>query len=279
MTPADPMLEAYLARIGLTMPLQADLESLQALHRAQGMTVPYESIDVFTGQPVTQDIGAIQRKIIEGQRGGWCYETNGLLAWALGRLGFQVRRAMAAAYNHQMAEDSLGNHVVVIVTLDEVDWLCDLGLGDALRAPIPMHEGLHHDGPLTFRMERLEDGTFRFWNHAAGDPSNFVVDPGPADEARIARKHAQLLADPASSFRQNFQVMQMKASGSTVIYGRVLRRTTPEGVTKTLIEGPEALERLLDAEFGLRGIAVEPLWPRILARHAAVFGDPEAQPD
>ncbi len=62
------------------------------------MTVPYEAIDVFAGRPVTQDLASIQQKVIVRQRGGWCYETNRLLAWALGALGFDVRLAMAAAY-------------------------------------------------------------------------------------------------------------------------------------------------------------------------------------
>ena len=272
------MLAAYLARIGVHVPLKVDLESLQAIHRAQAMTVPYEAIDVFAGRPVTQDLLPIQEKIIRGRRGGWCYETNRLLAWALGALGFDVRLAMAAAYNNQMPEDSLGNHVVLIVKLHGTDWLCDLGLGDALRSPVVLREGQHQDGPLLFRLESLPNGHWRFWNHRLGDPSNFVVDPGPVDEARLARKHAELLADPQSSFRKNFQVMQMGDVGSTVVYGRVLRRTSQHGVTKTLIAGPDEMEGVLEAEFGLRGVKIGPLWPRIHARHAEVFGLPDAQP-
>ena len=275
----DAALNAYLARIGLKGRPQTNLAGLRTIHRAQGMTVPYEAIDVFAGHEVTQDIHAVRQKIIHAQRGGWCYETNGLLAWALTALGFQARRAAAAAYNGQMPGNSLGNHVVVLVTLDGTDWLCDLGLGDALREPIPLREGLHRQGPLTFRLERLPDGMWRFWNYSFGDPSNFVVDPGPADEDRIAHKHAALLADPESSFRQNFQVMQMHDSGSAVIYGRVLRRVTSKGVSKTLISGAAELKRLLDADFGLRGIAVEQLWPQIVARHAKVFGHPDAGVD
>jgi N-hydroxyarylamine O-acetyltransferase len=278
MTNSDHMLDAYLARVRVDMPLPAGLAGLQTIHRAQAMTVPYEAIDVFAGCAVTQDIGAIQQKIILGHRGGWCYETNRLLAWALEALGFRVRLSMAAAYNQQMPENALGNHIVPIVTLNDGDWLCDLGLGDALRAPIPLREGQHHDGSLMFQLEKLHNGQWRFWNHRAGDPSNCVVDPGPADEDLIARKHAELLADPQSSFRQNFQVMQMGATDSTVIYGRVLRRTTPQGVTKALIAGPGEMESLLDAEFGLRGVEVGPLWPRILARHAVLFGHPDAAP-
>lgn len=221
----------------------------------------------------------MQDKILRRGRGGWCYETNGLLAWALGAIGFRVRRAMAAAYNDALPANSMGNHVVALVTLDGEDWLCDLGLGDALRAPIPLRAGVHRDGPLVFRLDRLDTGLWRFWNHPAGDPSNFVVDPGPADEALLRRQHDRLRADPESSFRRNFQVMRMTATGSTVIYGRVLRRTTPDGVVKSLVPTPQALGDLLATEFGLVGIDTQSFWPRILARHAEVFGDPDAPPN
>lgn len=242
------------------------------------MAVPYEAIDVFAGRPVTQDLTAIQDKIIVRQRGGWCYETNRLLAWALAALGFDVRLATAAAYNHKMEDDDMGGHVVPIVTLDGMEWLCDLGLGDALRQPIPLREGEHRDGPFTFRLDRLGNTFWRFWNHSLGDPTNFVMDPGPLDEARIAHKHAELQADPQSSFRKNFQIMRMESSGATIIYGRVLRRATAHGVSKTLIAGPKEMEELLSSEFGLSGVEVEPLWPRIVSRHAEVFGQPDATP-
>lgn len=68
---------------------------------------------------------------------------------------------MAAAYNNQMPEDSLGNHVVLIVKLHGTDWLCDLGLGDALRSPVVLREGQHQDGPLLFRLESLAGSTDR----------------------------------------------------------------------------------------------------------------------
>ena len=269
-------LDAYLHRIGLQGPLPATLDTLQAVHRAQAFAVPYEAVDVFAGVGVSTDLAAIQDKIIRRGRGGWCYEQNSLLVWALGALGFDVRRAVAGAYQGNPGPDIMGNHVVGIVTLAGAEWLCDLGLGDALRGPIPLHAGDHRDGPLVFRLETLPDGRWRFWNHPAGDPSNFDLDPGPADEALLQRKHDALQADPVSSFRLNFQAMRMGPVGSTVVYGRVLRRTTPEGTEKRLITGPGELEAILAAEFGLTGVPIAPLWPRILARHAQVFGAEDA---
>ena len=269
-------LDAYLRRIGLQGPLPPTLDTLQAVHRAQAFAVPYEAMDVFAGRAVSTDLGAIQDKIIRRGRGGWCYEQNGLLIWALWALGFTVLPAVAAAYQGSPGPDIMGNHVVGLVTLQGQTWLCDLGLGDALRGPIPLTEGAHRDGPLVFRLERLPGGNWRFWNHDAGDPSNFDLDPGPADMGLVQRKHDALMADPASSFRLNFQAMRMGATGSTVIYGRVLRRTTQAGIVKSLITGPAELEEILATEFGLTGLPMTPLWPRILARHAQVFGAPDA---
>lgn len=272
-------LDAYLHRIGLQGPLPPTLATLQAVHRAQALAIPYEAVDVFAGHAVSTDLAAVHDKIVRRGRGGWCYEQNSLLIWALGSLGFDVRRAVAGAYQGSPGPDIKGNHVVGLVTLQGTEWLCDLGLGDALRAPIPLQEGEHRDGPLVFRLEWLAGDLWRFWNHPAGDPSNFDLFPGPADEALLQRKHDALQADPASSFRLNFQAMRMGATGSTVIYGRILRRTTPEGTAKRLISGPEEMEALLAADFDITGVAIAPLWPRILARHAQVFGTPDAAPN
>ena len=271
-------LDAYLRRIGLERPLPPTVETLHAVHRAQAFAVPYEALDVFAGHAVSTDLAAVQDKILRRGRGGWCYEQNTLLVWALSALGFDVRRAVAGAYKGSPGPDFMGNHIVGLVTLQDAPWLCDLGLGDALRSPIPLVEGEHRDGPLIFQLERLAEGRWRFWNHAAGDPSNFDLDPGPADEALLQRKHDALQTDPASSFRLNFQAMRMGATGSTVIYGRVLRRTTPAGTEKRLMTGAEELEAILATEFGLTGVPIAPLWQRILARHAMVFGAEDAAP-
>ena len=111
-----------------------------------------------------------------------------------------------------------------------------------MRRSIPLNVGKHRDGPFAFRLEILGSNQWRFWNRSLGDPTNFVVDLGPVDERLIARTHGEMQSNPNSSFRKNFQVMQMRATGATIIYGRVLRRVTADGVTKTLIADPSELE-------------------------------------
>lgn len=264
-------LNAYLERIGLSGPLPPTLATLTAVHRAQAFAIPYEGLDIQAGVPLDLDPERIFDKLVVRRRGGWCYETNGLLAWALGEIGFEVRRCVAGVYRRERGDAALGNHLTLIATLDR-PWLCDLGLGDGLRGPIPLAEGPHRDGRLEFRLERLADGYWRFHNHAFGAPETFDFSESPADEALFLRQNAFLQSDPSSHFVQNAEVILMEPENSLTLLGRVLRRTTPEGVEKQLIDTPEALESLLCGHFGITGVEISRLWPRIAARHQVLFG-------
>lgn len=265
-------LSDYLERIGLAGPLPPTLATLTAVHRAQAFAIPYEGLDIQQGVALDLDPERIFDKLVRQRRGGWCYETNGLLAWALGELGFEIRRCVAGVYRRERGDAALGNHLTLIATLDQ-PYLCDLGLGDGLRGPIPLREGPHRDGALAFRLERLTDGYWRFHNHAFGAPETFDFSTEPADEALFLRQNAFLQSDPASHFVQNAEVILMGPENSLTLLGRVLRRTTPEGVEKQLIATPEAFESLLSDHFGIKGVDISRLWPRILARHVALFGD------
>src|SRR5690349_13822179 len=97
-------LSAYLDRIGYGGPVRADLATLKALHRAHLLTIPYENLDVQLGRRVTTDPADAYDKIVRRGRGGWCYEMNGLFAWALGEIGFSVIR-MAGAANRELLGD------------------------------------------------------------------------------------------------------------------------------------------------------------------------------
>ncbi len=264
-------LNAYLNRIGLSGPLAPTLQTLQAVHRAQAYAVPYEGLDVQAGVPLDLSFQRIFDKLVTRQRGGWCYETNGLLAWALKALGFAVQRCVAGVHRRERGDAALGNHLTLIVDLGQ-RWLCDLGLGDGLRAPIPLREGLHLDGDFRFELERLPDGYWRFYNHSYGAPPTFDFRDIPADEALFQRQNITLQTDPQSYFVQNAEAMRMAPDHSMTLLGRVLRRTTATGVEKQLIASPEALAQVLSHYFGITGVPVHAIWPRIVARHTELFG-------
>src|ERR1700753_3713812 len=106
---------AYLRRIGLPGPLPPTLETLRRVHAAHLRAIPYENIDVQLGRPVTIERAAIFDKIVNRRRGGWCYEMNGLLGWALGELGFKVTRATGAVMREMFGQATEANHLVLRV--------------------------------------------------------------------------------------------------------------------------------------------------------------------
>src|SRR5215831_11113226 len=81
---------AYLARIGYADSTVPGAETLRKLHRAHMLTVPFENLDIGLHRKVECDADAAVRKIVEAQRGGFCYELNGAFAWLLHELGFHV---------------------------------------------------------------------------------------------------------------------------------------------------------------------------------------------
>ncbi len=270
-------LDAYLRRIGLEGPLPPTLATLHAVHRAQAHAVPYEGLDIQQGVALDLDPARIFDKLVTRERGGWCYETNGLLAWALTELGFDVQRCTAGVYRRERGDAALGNHLMLIVNLEQnwppQNWLCDLGLGDALRAPIPLVEGPHHDGPLEFRLEHLPDGFWRFHNHAYGAPASFDFLNAPADEALLRHQNAKLQTDPESYFVLNAEAIRMGTDHSVTLLGRVLRLASGTGVQKTLLATSDELAEVLATQFGITGVDTDAIWPRIMARHAVLFGE------
>ena len=85
-------LDDYLARIEYRGPVAPDLACLTAIHRQHLLTIPYLDLDVQLGRLVYLDPERFFEKIVAGRRGGWCYEMNGLLCWALREIGFEVTR-------------------------------------------------------------------------------------------------------------------------------------------------------------------------------------------
>jgi len=52
--------------------------------------VPFEKLDIHLGLAIKLDEEHLFEKIVTQRRGGFCYELNGLFAWMLRGLGFQV---------------------------------------------------------------------------------------------------------------------------------------------------------------------------------------------
>ncbi len=269
---------AYLDRIGLSGPLPPTLDTLKRVHAAHLRAIPYENLDVQLGRPVTIERPAIYDKIVNRHRGGWCYEMNGLLGWALGELGIKVMRATGAVMREMFGEATEGNHLVLRVELDEGLYLADVGFGDGPVEPIRIVEGDFTSGGLPFSVSRVDNDWWRLRNHPWGGAPNFDFNLAPADESKFAARCNQLQTAPDSHFVLNLFCFRFRQNGVVGVRGRVVRTVTPDGYEDRILNSADELVRFFDEELDLRDPELASLWPKICARHEIVMAEQAKKP-
>lgn len=157
----------YLERIGYKGDYAPNAETLRAVHRAHMQTVPFENLNIMLKRPLDLDEQALYHKVVECQRGGFCYELNGLFAALLREIGFKVDLLSARVWTGTDFSQEF-DHLVLLVHLEE-DWLVDVGFGDCFVEPIRFVANEEQTAPnSTYRIiphedrwmlqEKLDDG-------------------------------------------------------------------------------------------------------------------------
>lgn len=135
--------ERYLRRIGFAGEPTIDLDTLTALQRAHLTAVPFENLDVYHRVGVRTDTEWSVAKVVERNRGGWCFENNGAFAALLEAMGFEVARLGAAVLLGGPSE--VIDHLTLEVMLDE-PYLVDVGFGDSFIVPLRLNQAGPQDG-------------------------------------------------------------------------------------------------------------------------------------
>lgn len=137
----------YLNRINYQGSLEPTLPTLRALHQAHLLAVPFENLSIHYGQPIILQEDLLFDKIVKHRRGGFCYELNGLFAWLLRQLGFQVSLLSAGVANPAGRFNPNFDHLTLLVHhLAGADWLADVGFGDSFRQPLRLEAEVEQGG-------------------------------------------------------------------------------------------------------------------------------------
>lgn len=269
-------LETYLERIGFRGSARPDLETLRALQSAHVRTVPFENLDVQLHRPVGLDLDSCFDKIVRNRRGGWCFELNGVLGWALREIGFDVLRMSAGVNRECLGEAQMGNHLCLLVPIEQ-PYLVDVGFGGSLLQPLPLAVAAHEHSPYRIALTNIGHDYWRFSEQSHGEPFSFDFRVGAADEARFAENCASLQSSPDSPFVQNLVVQRRTADAHLSLRGRVLTTLHEAGEDRIELASSDELVAALDNKFDLHMPEAAALWPIICARHDAVFKEPRLQ--
>ena len=131
-------LDAYFRRVGYDGPRTATLETLRALHLLQPQAIAFENLDPLLKRPVRLDPASLQAKLVDGGRGGYCFEHNLLFAHVLRALGFKVQEATARVrWGVPPGVHTPRVHALLVVEADGGSYLADVGFGgNVLTGPL-----------------------------------------------------------------------------------------------------------------------------------------------
>ena len=245
--------DEYLARIKYEGPLIPSLETLQGLHRAHVMTVPFENLDIHLGRSISLAPADLFRKIVVERRGGYCFELNGLFALLLEALGIAVTR-LAARVCSGAEGVRPRSHQLLMVKMGTSVWIVDVGFGgQGLLEPLTLAVGEERQqGRECFRLVTGERGEYLLQGERDGawaDLYSFGLDPClPVDYLFANYYHSH---SPDSIFTQQRICTMPTPEGRTTLSGMELKIRTGEKTRQIRSRDMREYRLLLNDYFNL----------------------------
>ena len=156
--------ETYFQRIGYAGPHDPTLETLAEINLHHPQVIPFENLDPLLKRPVVLSTEALERKILFGGRGGWCYEQNLLLGSVLQAIGFRVS-GLAARAMWNAPEGVVRARTHMLLRIDGLDGgphIVDVGFGGlTLTGPLRLVRDIEQATPHeTFRLLEADRGEY-----------------------------------------------------------------------------------------------------------------------
>ncbi|GLZ82000.1 N-hydroxyarylamine O-acetyltransferase [Actinorhabdospora filicis] len=218
--------DRYLARIGADRPEVPDLDALRALQSAHLRSVPFENLSIHLGEPIELDEDSLVGKIVDGGRGGFCYELNGLFADLLEHLGYHVARLQA------MPGLVPFDHLTLMVEIDE-PLLVDVGFGRFAHEPLRLESrGKQQDPDGIYTVEEVEYGDLLVRREGEKE---FVVDLRPRELDAFVPTCWWHQTSPKSHFTRSPVCSLVVPDGRVTLRGRKLITTVGDEKREEII--------------------------------------------
>ncbi|KTG27698.1 arylamine N-acetyltransferase family protein [Haloferax profundi] len=259
--------DAYLVRLGLDPDafVEPTLSALEQVQRTHVQTVPFETLAV-TGDPFDEsddgDGVRLERphlfeKIVERERGGFCFELNGLFNWLLCELGFDADRIAARVVGDDGAGRPPANHHANVVELDQ-RYVVDVGMGvPTMRRPLPLDGSIRTDDVgVSWRVVECdrpdETYTTQYRDDSDADWQNrYYFSDTPRELTYFEATCDYLQSAPESPFTGDPVVSRATGDGYVKLRPDSLVRRVGSEETEEPVEAG-AWHRVLEREFGVR---------------------------
>lgn len=245
-------LDDYCHRIQFIGDLKPDLATVKALMQQQLSTLPFENLNVLAGKVISLQPEAIVEKLIYQQRGGYCYEVNGLFTMALSALGIDYQWVAARPLFYPVKRPR--THAALVVNFEGVEWLLDLGFGsygmrepmrlDQLNQPVPQAYDqfmLTQEADGDLALQALVDNTW---------VKQYGFNRSPVEWIDFVPANWMNSTHPEAIFTQKPVIVLFTPNGRKILAGNVFKVYQADQLTQTIIP-EDQIDAVLKAEFNL----------------------------
>ena len=248
-------LQQYLKRIHYSGSLSPSYEVLKSLQQAHLFHVPFENLDIHLGKPVVLDTDKMYDKIVENNRGGFCYELNGLFYELLTALGFKAKMVSGSTLDKKTGTYGREfDHLALIVDIDGNAFLSDVGFGEFTQAPLKMEtEVVQRDAAGDFIMDMMENGYYRIRKLSEGQlQPEYIFTPRERQLHDFEAMCRYQQTSPESHFTKKRLITLPTKNGRITITGNTLKIRAGKSITETPITDEEAYHNYLLKYFNVR---------------------------
>jgi N-hydroxyarylamine O-acetyltransferase len=241
---------AYLQRIDYRGPREPTVRTLSQLHRAHMYSVPFENLDIPLRRPIVLSLPLLFDKIVRRRRGGFCYELNGLFAWLLQEIGFDVQMLSGRVFDGSVPGPEF-DHMILLVHTGEKH-LADVGFGDSFIEPVLLNHKVQRLNGDSYRLAQEHDDWVLYRQRPATnwEPQYaFSLQPRRLDEFRAMCHYHQ--TSPDSSFTSKSVCSLASDDGRVTLSNDRFIVTSRGNRQEHTVATSQAYQDLLRIHFGL----------------------------
>lgn len=243
--------EKYLNALGLKAQ-KPDLPLLSEITQRHVGAFPFSSIGPLMGDDLPLDRASLFDRIVTRQRGGYCFEQNGLLFEILKDLGFRVEPYLARVIYNQDIHPPL-THRITRVEIDDRHFIVDVGFGPlGPYLPVDMSGEKSDETLRTFWVGQPETGVYHMQtikDRKAYSLYKFELNKYGQADCEVGHFYSH--RHPKASFVNNLVVSIITDREVRSIRNRELSFFTRAGDRVQVIENAAQLKTILKTSFDI----------------------------
>jgi len=249
-----PDYSAYLHRIGIAGQVdKPSLSALKMLQRHHLLHIPFENLDIRYGSKIDLHTENFFKKIVLHNRGGYCYELNGLFYWLLQKSGFRVRMISARVCTTKGIIGAEFDHLALVITLNGREYLADVGFGDFSCYPLLIKPGVEQKDPNgLFMIREHAHGFVALKKHGSVWKQQYVFSTSTRELADFSLMNHFHQTSAASHFTQRTVCSLMTKTGRITLTDNRLLTTTHGKKSQHVFHTVHEFNDLLEKHFGFR---------------------------